>query len=497
MFVRRLLEEQQTQAQQQHENARKAADRGVSAQRLLVAEQNRRRMEQALQELESNEVQQRKQNLAPDKLTAAPLLRKWHKQKVQAKARLTFEQDFLPGAAPTCQQGLPSFVDYGEVASPQQQQQPGVEQRPQSAAHRPATAADRALKLVQELERQRRAEAAAAAAEQQQQERAAGWSSATVSSVGAEESDVHVNDLITFIPPVRSPDGHQQPPTPSLAPGAALDAAAAAAMAAARAAGTGAGSEVSRSSTSLTDMLEGDQHTSTASVLQESAPSSSAMDSVGPSLLVSYGDSAAATSAAAAASASLRSSLQEQLQQEPGVPESSAGALTVSAYEASNGSTSSSGTSSAAAAAAAVQDRPAEDAGALLGGRDSLDAIIAAADEVLRQLPADMQAAAAARAAAAVVPAPRPQQQQQQQDAACEREPLRQSAASSSGLRVTAGQVPGQARPQGHPADSSAEAATILAELSALQQQLGLQVGKPWAVWLCNVALSWASSTCL
>jgi hypothetical protein len=487
MFVRRLLEEEQAQVQQQQANARKAADRGVSAQRLLQAEQNRRRMERALQELESNEVQQRKQDLALDKLTAAPLLRKWHKQKMQAKACLAFKRDFLPGAAPTGQEGLPSFIACGEVASHEQQQQPGVEQRPKSIEQRPATATDRALKLVKELQRQRRAEAAAAAAEQQQQQCAACWPSTTASSVGAEDSEVPVDDLITFIPPVRSPDTHNQPPTPSLEPKAALDAAAAAALAAARAAGTGTGSKVSSSSSStiLAAMLDANQHVGTASALQESAPSSSALDSFGPSL-VSHGDSAAANPAAAAADGSLRSSSLEQHQREQGMPESSAGGFTASASKALNSSTSSGG--STPSAAAAVQGRPAEGARALLGSSDSLDAIIAAADEVLRQLPADMQAAAAARAAAAAVPAPGAQQQQQQQDAVREHESLQQSATSSSGLRVTTEQMPRRAGPQGCPADSSAEAATILAELSALQQQLGLQASKPWAALLCYLA---------
>ncbi|KAF6261783.1 hypothetical protein COO60DRAFT_1458938 [Scenedesmus sp. NREL 46B-D3] len=108
----RTVEEQARRQQQQQENARKAADRGISAQMLLQAERNRQRMEHALQEMESNAIQQRQQDLAAGKASAAPLLRKWQQQRRKAQARRAFERDFLPGPAAEArmEQGLPSFL---------------------------------------------------------------------------------------------------------------------------------------------------------------------------------------------------------------------------------------------------------------------------------------------------------------------------------------------------------------------------------------------------
>jgi hypothetical protein len=105
-----------------------------------------------------------------------------------------------------------------------------------------------------------------------------------------------------------------------------------------------------------------------------------------------------------------------------------------------------------------------------------------------------MQAAAAARAAAAAPPIPQPertvtasqqgrvgsQQQQRQPPEGLHESPeaLRsEGVTSSSGLH----QQPPQQHPVGpgvrdRPADSSADATAILAELRTLQQQLGLQV---------------------
>lgn len=480
----RLREEAHTLAHQQQENARKAADRGVSAQRLLQAEHNRRRMEQALQELESNELQQRKQDLAPDKLAAAPLLRKWHKQKLQAQAHRAFERDFIPGAAAAGQQGLPSFVAVGPDRAPEEQQTAEQHRPGSSPARRPATAADRALRLVKELERQRRAEAAAAAAErdqqrqrQQQQLRAAAARGAAAASVASTtESEVPVDDLITFIPPVSSAGGHEQVQTPTLAPEGTVSAAEAASV----------------SSMGLTDLLEAAQGTSTGASQQGSAQTSSALGSMGDSLFSMPGEDAAAAQSEGSTGAAA-----VDRQQEPGLADSSVAAVASSASEVGEGSSATSGTpSSGTAADAAAGSRRAASptASAALSSKDSLDAIIAAADEVLRQLPADMQAAAAARAAAAAPPIPQPertviasqqgrvgsQQQQRQPPEGLHESPeaLRsEGVTSSSGLH----QQPPQQHPVGpgvrdRPADSLADATAILAELRTLQQQLGLQV---------------------
>lgn len=467
----RLREEQRVQEQQQQENACKAAERGVTAQRLLQAEQNRRRMEQALQELESSEVQQRKQDLAPDKLTAAPLLRKWHKQKIQAKACVAFERDFLPGSTASGQQGLPSFLTRDDDTTQQQQGDKEQQQRvQQSSAHQTATAADRALKLVQELERQRRAEAAAAAAEQQQRqqerERLARAVAAAGSSLLSVDSEVPVDDLITFIPPVSSADSHQLPATPTLASDELVVAAAEhAALAAASAADTSTASQLGGGSTALTDLLGDSQRTSTASFVQESERDSSFRQSLASS---AEEGSAAETESASAHAAAAAAAASEQYQ--AALRGSSVGATASTVPGTSEGGSADSSTPSSPAAAVS----PGE-AAAVFSSRDSLDAIIAAADEVLRQLPADMQAAAAARVAAGAAPALRLEQQQQ-------------AAGVTAGLRSSAEQSlarpAAQAGPSssGRPAESSAEAATILAELRALQQQLGVQVKKAAAV---------------
>lgn len=457
------------QEQQQQENACKAAERGVSAQRLLQAEQNRRRMEHALQELESNEVKQRKQDLAPDKLTAAPLLRKWHKQKIQAKARVAFERDFLPGSTASGQQSLPSFLTRDDDTTQQRQGDKEQQQRmQQSSAHQTATAADRALKLVQELERQRRAEAAEAAAEQQQRqqerERLARAAAAADSPLSSGDSEVPVDDLITFIPPVSSADSHQLPATPTLASDELLVAAAEhAALAAASAADTSTASQLGGGSTALTDLLRDNQRTSTASFAQDSERDSSFRHSLASSAqegLVADTESASAHSAAAAAASE---------QYEAALRGSSAGATASTVPGTSEGGSADSSTPSSPAVAVSAGE-----AATVFSSRDSLDAIIAAADEVLRQLPADMQAAAAARATAGAAPALRLEQQQ--------------AAGGTAGLRSSAEQSlagpAAQAGPSssGRPAESSAEAAAILAELRALQRQLGVQVEKAAAV---------------
>lgn len=469
----RLREGQRVQEQQQQENACKAAERGVSAQRLLQAEQNRRRMEQALQELESNEVQQRKQDLAPDKLTAAPLLRKWHKQKIQAKARVAFERDFLPGSTAAGQQGLPSFLTLDDAATQQRQGDKEQQQRmQQSPAHQTATAADQALKLVQELERQRRAEAAAAAAEQQQREqereRLARAAAAAGSSLLSGDSEVQtVDDLITFIPPVSSADSHQLPATPTLAPDALADAAAEhAALAAASVADTSTASQLGGGSTALTDLLGDSQITSTASFVQDSERDSSFRHSLASS--VEEGSAADTASASAHSAAAAAAAASEQY--EAALRGSSAGATASTVPGTSEGGSADTSTPSSPAAAVSAGK-----AAAVFSSKDSLNAIIAAADEVLRQLPADMQAAAAARAAAGAAPALRLEQQQ--------------AAGGTAGLRSSAeqslaGPAVAQAGPssRGRPAESSAEAAAILAELRSLQQQLGIQVKKAAAV---------------
>jgi hypothetical protein len=461
--LRRLREEQRLQQQQQQENASKAAERGVSAQRLLQAEQNRRRMEQALQELESNEVRQRKQDLAPDKLTAAPLLRKWHKQKIQAKARVAFERDFLPGSAAAGQQGLPSFLTQDDDATQQRQGDKQEQQQvQQSPAHQTATAADRALKLVQELERQRRAEAAAAAAEQQQRQqererlaRAAAAAAAAGSSLLSGDSEVPVDDLITFIPPVSSADSHQLPATPTLASDALT---AAAAEHAALAADTGTASEPGGGSTALTDLLGDSQVTSTASFVQDSERDSS--------LRQSFASSTEGGSAADTASASAHAAAAAAFEQHDAALRGSSVGATASTVPGTSeeGSADSSTPSSPAAAASAGA------AAAVFSSRDSLDAIIAAADEVLRQLPADMQAAAAARAAAGAAPALTLEQQAGAGGTASLRSSAEQSLAGSGAQAGLSS--------RGRPAESSADATAILAELRALQQQLGVQVGK-------------------
>ncbi|WIA41807.1 hypothetical protein OEZ86_009138 [Tetradesmus obliquus] len=213
----RSEEDQARRQQQLQENARKAADRGVSAQMLLQAERNRQRMEQALQEMESNEIQQRQQDLAAGRTNAAPLLRKWQQQRRKAQARKAFEQDFLPGPAAEArmQQGLPSFL----TAEPPPKQDAAAAAQADEEECSPAVqaaAADRALKLVAELERQRKAEAAAASLEareqqrqqlqwqrrQQQQQQQAAAATRTSSAASSEiDVPVQVEDLITYIPP--------------------------------------------------------------------------------------------------------------------------------------------------------------------------------------------------------------------------------------------------------------------------------------------------------
>lgn len=436
--MHRLQEEQQAQAQQQEENARRAADRGVSAQKLLQAEQNRCRMEQALQELEGNALQQRKQDLAPDKLATAPLLRKWHKQKLQAKARSAFERDFLQAPVSA---GLPSFVGLDDRAGCEAQQPEGLGQagdRPRSPAHQAAAAANRALKLVQQLERQRKAEASAAAVERQQQQQEAARRLAVAQSLSTEDSEVPVEDLMTCIPPVSSA-GSQQ-------------------LSHAAAASTGVGSESRipdiRSSMGLTELLQGGQEVRTSGV----APSTSAaMDSEASPL--SPDDSAAPESLAQA---------DLQLSQPD---DSSIAAALLEASRAVQPST----TPGAEASAATLAEATAEEA-AVLSSKDSLDAIIAAADEVLRQLPAEMQAAAAARAAAAVQPAQRALATQQG-PADSSTESLQLSDAAVAGQAARGNMPQQQEEEEEEPApDSSADAAAILAELRSLQQQLGVQV---------------------
>eukprot|EP00775_Hariotina_reticulata_P007879 gene7879-8075_t len=146
----RAQAEQVARQQRRQEDAKRAAERGARANMLLQAEQSRQRMEQALQEMESNEVQQRKHDIAAGRLNAAPLLRKWRQQKRQAQARRAFEHDFLHSPAKAVQAGFPSFVT--KERAEQQQTEDATPTLSEAAA------AERALQLVAELQRLRRAE---------------------------------------------------------------------------------------------------------------------------------------------------------------------------------------------------------------------------------------------------------------------------------------------------------------------------------------------------
>lgn len=446
-------------------------------------------MEQALQELQGNELQQRKRDLSPEKLTAAPLLRKWHKQKLQAQARQAFERDFLPGPAAAGQHRLPSFVAVAEASQPAEA---GAQQRPSSPTHRSAAAADRALKLVKELERQRRAEASTAAAEQQQQQRqrqqqqAAARAAPASSAMSSEECDVTVDDLISFIPPVSAVDSQQPQQAGTRAPDDTLAAAARAAVAAARAAGAAAASDLTSSlSEGVTELLGDSQRASLASSLQQSTQGMHTQDSMDAALGSSVAESAATAVDSAAIAAGTAGGVPSELQTPSSLEASSSAAFASAQAGAGSDSIGQLSSQDSGGAGVTAAQGDARQAPAVPGSRDSIDDIIAAADEVLRQLPADMQAAAAARAAAAAAPTPRPsgsvaspsQPQHSSQEPLAG--PLQAPVGSNVGMRSSVQQQMDRSRLSGsvaRPMDSSAEAGAILAELRALQQQLGVQV---------------------
>lgn len=415
----RTRDEQLALQQRQQEHAKKAAERGVNAQMLIKAERNRQRMEQALRELESNEIEQQKQDLATGKLNAAPLLRKWQQQKRKAQAKRAFEQEFLPDPA-RAQHGLPSFLAYAD------QPAAAVAEAEDTTPAGQAAAAERALRLVAELERQRQTEARAAQRQRQvqlEQQAAAAAEAATAaaakpsSSAASSELDipVPVEDLMDFIPPASAQAA-------ALAPGAGHEAV-------------------------------------------ESSDVTSAL----------YLETTAVSSAGGTASTG---------QVQP------AAAVTTSDVSLSEGQK-------------LAADASAARASTVGSSQDSIAAIMQAADEVLRQLPAEMQAAAARRAAAAAgQKLPQPTCAAASVDASAtaavaatagQRESTASAAtqpaaaahtARAAATETAAVQSEGIDEPvissgdrNSRTTDSSADAAAILQELHQLQEQLGMEVG--------------------
>lgn len=235
--------------QQRAENARRAAeDRGVSAQLLQRAEDNRKRMEAALQEVERNTMQERTRggggggsSSGGVGASAAPLLRKWQRQRREVAAERAFEREFLPsggaqgqGIVPTFLEEVPDEMEDEEVEEARRHaagegEGVGAAGEPRGGGCKAETAADGALRLVARLraeeERLRATQLRERGRQLQQLQRrwqslgggggASGLSAITETTDSGRGSDLEgaeprnvVEDLISEIPEV-APERHQ------------------------------------------------------------------------------------------------------------------------------------------------------------------------------------------------------------------------------------------------------------------------------------------------